>query len=515
MVRQFLATLKEFFGPDPRILAASQRDEILGNDTPISALHGTQSVSQLSHGAATESRVSLPVFNSGVRQGSQVVRAWQRIQLFCEEQYEELRDTLNWPAKAETLNALQHGIGRALPQAVCEWLLCCDGQEIESYASCSDGLFFGLPFLGSDAILREWRFWRLVDKDERTVNNPDLNKRMASCPPGWVRKRYSCPDWIPLISDGLGNYIGVDLSPDPNGEGKPGQVILFGRDFDTKMVLYGCDGPDGWAKFLVIFADELERGTSFVLGEVHDEGSGEDGIGYESYFASSGDRAGEGSVQFRLKGLYAGWPVMESWFDRSARAWERIGYPISRSASVHHAITEDAGDISTSSTHDPMDPLHSKSPTRKRLPRASPATSMPRESSWPEIKKQNSLSPTPVRVRRSVVPKPAPLTDLPTIDDVRAAEASEMSQRAHGLSRFGSFRKSSRRTSAYMNMPAPATTVDMEEPMEMSLRPVASSLDVSMAEAPSATIDMSGDISTQLNQAPNMQRSTAQLLNTS
>ena len=119
MVRQFLATLKEFFGPDPRILAASQRDEILGNDTPISALHGTQSVSQLSHGAATESRVSLPVFNSGVRQGSQVVRAWQRIQLFCEEQYEELRDTLNWPAKAETLNALQHGIGRALPQAVC------------------------------------------------------------------------------------------------------------------------------------------------------------------------------------------------------------------------------------------------------------------------------------------------------------------------------------------------------------------------------------------------------------
>ena len=118
-------------------------------------------------------------------------------------------------------------------------------------------------------------------------------------------------------------------------------------------------------------------------------------------------------------------------------------------------------------------------------------------------------------MRRSVVPKPAPLTDLPTIDDVRAAEASEMSQRAHGLSRFGSFRKSSRRTSSYMNMPAPATTVVMEEPMEMSLRPVAPSLDVSMADAPSATIDMSGDISTQINQAPDMQRSTAQLLNTS
>ena len=64
-------------------------------------------------------------------------------------------------------------------------------------------------------------------------------------------------------------------------------------------------------------------------------------------------------------------------------------------------------------------------------------------------------------------------------------------------------------------MPAPATTVVMEEPMEMSLRPVAPSLDVSMADAPSATIDMSGDISTQINQAPDMQRSTAQLLNTS
>lgn len=515
MVRQVLATLKEIFGPDPRARAASQQNDLFDDATTISFSQGMQTVSQLSHGAATESRVSLPIFNTSVRQGSQVVRAWQRIQLFCEEQYEELRDTLNWPATAESLNALQHGIGRALPQPVCEWLLCCDGQEIESYASCSDGLFFGLPFLGSDAILREWRFWRHVDKDDRTVNNPDFQKRMASCPPGWVRKRYSCPDWIPLISDGLGNYIGVDLSPDPNGEGKPGQVILFGRDFDTKMVLYGCDGPDGWAKFLMIFADELERGTSFNLGEVHDEGTGEDGIGYESYFASSGDRTGEGSVQFRLKGVYTGWSVMDSWFDRSSQSWERIGYSVPRSASVHHAITNDVGDISSSSTHDPMDPLHSKSPTRKRPPRASPAASLPKESSWPEIKKQNSLSPTPVRVRRSVAPKPAPLTDLPTIDDVRAAEASEMSQRAHGLSRFGSFRKSSRRTSAYMNMPVPATTVAMDEPLEMSLRPVASSLDVSVAEAPSATIDMSGDISTQLNYAQSPQKSTVQLLNTS
>ena len=134
----------------------------------MSGFHSTAALTQ----SADDSQTSLPIFSTNIRRGGSVVRAWDRLKHFCDENYEELRDTLNWPATQEQLAMLQHGIRQTLPQAVCEWLLCCDGQEVESLATCKDGLFFGLPFLGTDDILREWQFWRHVDKDAETGDNP-------------------------------------------------------------------------------------------------------------------------------------------------------------------------------------------------------------------------------------------------------------------------------------------------------------------------------------------------------
>lgn len=221
--------------------------------------------------------------------------------------------------------------GFALPSVIRESYLCVDGQEAESAAGCSEGLFFGLKLLPLEDVLQEWRFWREVDDDPMTGANDQLRQVMQSIPPGWVRKEYSQRGWIPLIADKVGNYVGVDLNPDEGGT--VGQVIVFGRDFDTKVVLWRGDGQAGWAKWLASFVEELEGGEGYELGTGGNEGSedSEDDLGYESYFydgtgRGQGDGGGDvGAAGLRLAGEYRGWNVLEAWADRSLRRWHEAG----------------------------------------------------------------------------------------------------------------------------------------------------------------------------------------------
>ncbi|KAG8944080.1 Cell wall assembly regulator, partial [Tulasnella sp. 408] len=157
---------------------------------------------------------------------------WNRLKAWLSSEYTELGDTLNYGIDQTVINAVQMELGLPLPSAVRDSYLICDGQEVESSAGCSDGLFFGLTLLPLEDVLEEWRFWREVDEDPATGANERLRTIMKSIPDGYIRKEYSCKGWLPLVTDRAGNYLGVDLHP---GEGGTyGQVIVFGRDFDTK-----------------------------------------------------------------------------------------------------------------------------------------------------------------------------------------------------------------------------------------------------------------------------------------
>jgi cell wall assembly regulator SMI1 len=219
--------------------------------------------------------------------------------------------------------------GFSLPQVIRESYLMVDGQEPESSAACSEGLFFGLHLLPLEEVLEEWRFWREVDDDPNSGAHPQLREFMQSVPPGWIRKEYSQRGWIPLISDKTGNYVGVDLNPGEGGS--VGQVIVFGRDFDTKVVLWKGDGPAGWAGWLASFAEVLESGEGFELGAATESEGSEDDVGYEGYFFDgTGRGSGEGtggmsSGGIRLVGEYRGWTTLEAWADRSVRKWQQVG----------------------------------------------------------------------------------------------------------------------------------------------------------------------------------------------
>ncbi|KAG1836641.1 hypothetical protein DFJ58DRAFT_690790 [Suillus subalutaceus] len=254
---------------------------------------------------------------------------WNRLKLWLAREYPELGDTLNYGILPQDLAQIEMQFGFALPQAVRESYLVVDGQEAESSAGCSDGLFFGLSLLPLEAVLEEWRFWREVDDDPQTGSNPRLRDIMRSIPDGYVRKEYSQRGWIPLVADKAGNYIGIDLNPD--AAGAVGQVIVFGREFDTKIVLWHGDGPGGWARWLANFVDELESGEGFELGQAGESEGSDDGLGYEAYFfdgsgRGQGDGGGEaGSGGLRLTGEYRGSNPMEAWADRSVKKWYESG----------------------------------------------------------------------------------------------------------------------------------------------------------------------------------------------
>ena len=258
-----------------------------------------------------------------------LAQTWARLQRWLSREYPELGDTLNYGILPQDLADIELALGTRLPQPVRESYLIVDGQEAESSAGCSEGLFFGLSFLPLEDVLDEWRFWRDVDTDPATGANPRLKEAMQSIPPGWVRKEYSQRGWIPLVTDKTGNYLGVDLSPDEGGA--VGQVIVFGRDFDTKVVMWRGEGPTGWATWLAAFVEDLENGEGFELGHASDGSEdSEDDVGYESYFfdgtgRAKGEGGGEGGGGMRLTGEYRGWSVLEAWADKSVKKWRETG----------------------------------------------------------------------------------------------------------------------------------------------------------------------------------------------
>ncbi|KAG2075900.1 hypothetical protein BDR04DRAFT_805813 [Suillus decipiens] len=344
---------------------------------------------------------------------------WNRLKLWLAREYPELGDTLNYGILPQDLAQIEMQFGFALPQAVRESYLVVDGQEAESSAGCSDGLFFGLSLLPLEAVLDEWRFWREVDDDPQTGSNPRLRDVMRSIPDGYVRKEYSQRGWIPLVVDKAGNYIGIDLNPDKAGA--VGQVIVFGREFDTKIVLWHGDGPGGWARWLANFVDELESGEGFELGQAGESEGSEDGLGYETYFfdgsgRGQGDGGGEaGSGGLRLTGEYRGLNPMEAWADRSVKKWYESGL-------IHGAPSLDEKKGKAREIHG-LGVLN--------LADSDAIVPIPVFTDLKLTEEPADVIPQPPVPAISITKPPAPLpVDLPTVNDVVSLPSPPDSQRS-------------------------------------------------------------------------------------
>ncbi|KAL6807018.1 cell wall assembly and cell proliferation coordinating protein [Trichoderma sp. SZMC 28013] len=236
--------------------------------------------------------VAMQSFENGLPPPPPVAHSWRRIDAWAEENYPELFDQLCEGATNNDLNDLEHQLDCSLPQDVRESLMIHDGQERGGMPS---GIIFGSMLMDCEEIPQEWETWRQVNQQfmlDAAANKPptpsgseasssrqrpgsssssngpgewrqNLLAKQTCIPPNTVQKAYAHSGWIPLVRDWGGNNLAVDLAPGPAG--RYGQIILFGRDYDTKYVV-----ARSWAAFLAVVADDLNSGKWFVDEETNE-----------------------------------------------------------------------------------------------------------------------------------------------------------------------------------------------------------------------------------------------------
>ncbi|KAI1328781.1 putative 1,3-beta-glucan protein [Xylariaceae sp. FL0255] len=233
--------------------------------------------------------IQMQPFANGAPPAPPIKHSWRRIDRWAEENYPELWDQLCEGCTNNDLTELEHQLDCSLPQDVRDSLVIHDGQERGGMPT---GIVFSSMLLDCEEMVQEWDQWRRVNQQyllETSVIKPavpskafggsgeasssrstpsspgsqkgswrqDLQNRQDSVPAGAVQRAYAHPAWIPLVRDWGGNNLAVDLAPGPNGTW--GQIILFGRDYDTKYVV-----APSWSAFLAILADDLNSAKWYV-----------------------------------------------------------------------------------------------------------------------------------------------------------------------------------------------------------------------------------------------------------
>lgn len=242
-----------------------------------------------SDGIAT-GEIQMQSFQEGLPPPPPVSHSWKRIDRWTEDNYEELYDQLAEGCTQNDLNELEHELDCSLPIEVRESLQCHDGQERGGRPT---GIIFGCMLLDCEEIVQEWKNWRTVNEEYLTTppnhsfqtssrplnggsshsssshqaTNPlwrqELLDRQESQPPRAIQKAYAHPSWIPLARDWGGNNIAVDLAPGP--QGKWGQIIIFGRDYDCTYVI-----ARSWSAFLASVADDIGSEKVYVDEETQE-----------------------------------------------------------------------------------------------------------------------------------------------------------------------------------------------------------------------------------------------------
>lgn len=221
--------------------------------------------------------------------------AWRHIKKWLHKYCEDINASLLEACTDADIHEFEKDLGCQLPACVVEFLHLTGGQSSLNDNGCS-GLFFGLKLCPIDEIAVLTERWRRVYEEFKKTNEPQQTRNATnvslsisepkskqfkdtknafpeqnSIPPNTVLPLYAHSMWIPFISDRAGNYIALDLSNDPESEepapGVWGQIILFGRDFDTKFKI-----ADTFGDFLLIFANDLELGNWALktFGEIED-----------------------------------------------------------------------------------------------------------------------------------------------------------------------------------------------------------------------------------------------------
>lgn len=266
------------------------------DETNLLYNHNYSTVSLLNGNGASDGEAQTP--SQQENQGIYEVRlAWRHIKNWLSTYAPDLYSSLQSPCTDKDLAEFQKDLNIRLPPCVLEFYKLTDGQS-EFNRNGSGGIIFGLKLMPIDEIVVMVNNWREVARrlnvelshknsglqelkkiqtrpthpssediacpiDEAPSASRHVKREKVSLvptqhsiPPGAVHESFAHPFWIPIATDEVGNCIGLDLSPPAGGPGICGQIILFGREFDTKYVI-----ADNLGDFLLLVANDLEWGN--------------------------------------------------------------------------------------------------------------------------------------------------------------------------------------------------------------------------------------------------------------
>lgn len=215
---------------------------------------------------------------------------WDRIEHWIDEEYPELDDNLNDGVTSADLNEFLQDLkcgSKSLPEDFRQFYKRHDGQLRGGKPT---GLIMGLVLLDLESIVEENILWNKVAerlerqqymaqhqqkqnelKEGSLQQQQHYQKQAAtfitnqrSIPPNAIQPFYYNKGWVILLKDNIGNQVAMDLNPGPNGTW--GQIILFGRDFDTKLVI-----AHSLQEFIFEFTTDLESGNFLIDSSEYQE----------------------------------------------------------------------------------------------------------------------------------------------------------------------------------------------------------------------------------------------------
>lgn len=169
------------------------------------------------------------------------MQSWNRIENWLGAKAPDLLAALSGPASAESFRKLELATQLTLPSDARASYFRHDGQIKEAP-----------PVLGRWWLLKletSLATWSGMRESQAVFDAADPVITTA----GAVRKRYWNPRWVPVMFDGTGDFLCLDLDPAPGG--RRGQVVWFQKTSKRREVL--TPSLDAW---LERFAGELERG---------------------------------------------------------------------------------------------------------------------------------------------------------------------------------------------------------------------------------------------------------------
>ena len=153
---------------------------------------------------------------------------------------------LNLAASDEAVKAVAVWFGQPLPVEIKQAYQVADGQR-----SALPGGLFGMQWLSLEKSRQEYQVWQNISAEDSSL---------CCKPDGAIQPLNFSPAWFPFAVDGGGNGLAVDL--DPGKAGKPGQVITYGPDEQTRLVV-----APGLTAFFDWAANEVKAGHLTIKGQ--------------------------------------------------------------------------------------------------------------------------------------------------------------------------------------------------------------------------------------------------------